>query len=479
MKRSIVLQKQWRYGLLFLLAAGSFFTTLFLPYMGEEGVYTLTSLEMFQDESWMVPTLYGHNYGRPPLYNWLIIPIASFLGWSQVLVAARLVTALSTILTSILLLFFVRHIFKNTTLALLSGLIYLSGDLLIQRGWIAYADPLFSFFVFGSMIGLWVALEKKEYKWLVIALVSLTGAFLTKAITCYAFYGVTFLILYYKKPEKRFLISPGSLLLHGAAIIFPLVWQYFITRGAHGESMLGDVLGKFTIQDILHYLKKLVIYPFDTAFRFLPASGVLFYFWLKGYRTSAGKNNGLKSHLSMHSAIIQTIFWIVLLNYIPYWVAPETRLRYFLPLYPFIALLIAYFILVQGKYAAEVTIKWLFAFILIKYFAGMVFFPRYEAKFRGDYMAAAKEIIQHVSENGNYPLYTADSSSTGLSVTAQVNVVRWPAHTLVSVSPVWDHAFVIGRKKDFPEAQVVKTYQFAGQTLHLLCRGLACQGPKP
>ena len=92
-----------RLWLLYALAAASFVTTLGLPYIGEEGVYTITSLEMSLNRDYLVSTLYGGAYGRPPLYNWLIIPVAHVFGWDHVLVAARLVTAVATVLTGLVL----------------------------------------------------------------------------------------------------------------------------------------------------------------------------------------------------------------------------------------------------------------------------------------------------------------------------------------------------------------------------------------
>jgi hypothetical protein len=66
------------------------YTTLGLPYIGEEAVYTITSLEMRLNHDYFVTTLYGTNYGRPPLLNWLIIPLAEMLGWDRMLLASRL-----------------------------------------------------------------------------------------------------------------------------------------------------------------------------------------------------------------------------------------------------------------------------------------------------------------------------------------------------------------------------------------------------
>lgn len=88
---------------LYAAAALSFATTLTLPYIGEEAVYTITSLEMRLNHDFLVNTLYGANYGRPPLLNWLIIPLAEMMGWERVLLASRLIAAVATVATGLVL----------------------------------------------------------------------------------------------------------------------------------------------------------------------------------------------------------------------------------------------------------------------------------------------------------------------------------------------------------------------------------------
>ena len=71
-------------------------TTLTLPYVGEEAIYTIAAMEMKVRGEYFVNTLYGTNHGQPPLLNWLIILLADSFGWQHVLVASRLVAACAT-----------------------------------------------------------------------------------------------------------------------------------------------------------------------------------------------------------------------------------------------------------------------------------------------------------------------------------------------------------------------------------------------
>src|SRR3990167_3614739 len=121
-----------------IFAALSFLCTLFLPSVGEEGVYTNITLEMLHNKDYLVPTLFGTHYSRPPLFNWLMLPVTQILGSVQVVLAARLVNMFATLLTAGSLVYLVRRIFPERQFALLAGAIYLSGDLLFRRGWLAY-----------------------------------------------------------------------------------------------------------------------------------------------------------------------------------------------------------------------------------------------------------------------------------------------------------------------------------------------------
>ena len=199
-------------------AALSFVTTLWLPYMGEEAVYTITSLEMPVSHDFFVTTLYATNYGRPPLLNWLIIPLADLLGWDHVLLASRLVAAISTTATGLVLAWLTLSLTRNRGLAAFSALVFLSGDVLFYRGWLAYSEPLFTLCVFSAIACLWVAASRRQPVLLWFAVLALTCGVLAKVQTAYIFYGVAFAVLYADRDQRRVLSGLDSILAHGTAI---------------------------------------------------------------------------------------------------------------------------------------------------------------------------------------------------------------------------------------------------------------------
>ncbi len=445
--------------LLFLLAQLSFLTTLGLPYQGEEGVYTITSMEMALNQEWTVPTLYGNNYARPPLFNWFIIPIAWVLGWGKVLIASRLVSGMATLLTSFLLVWFVEKITRDRFWGVFSALIYLSGDVLFRRGWLAYSDPLFSLFVFAAVCFLWIGMRENRAILFFASALCLIGSFLTKALTGYIFYIVALGVLSYRLPERKNAITVASIVAHLVAFGFPVGWSICVSDGDHGSSMIHDVIARLDVQSISKYISKILFYPFDTFARWFPVSGILLYFWLKN-----------KVNLFENKSV-QIALWICFLNYLPYWLAPDTPVRYLLPLFPLVAFVFSVWIKECFPHKIPVMFLWFVSVVVLRYGLGVFWFPYYEKHYRGNYQETAEDILR-ISQSE--PLYTTDHSSVGLSVSAYIDERKMPEQVLIAPRGEFQRGFLISRTMEVPNAQVVKIYYFGRQKLYLLCASSTC-----
>ncbi len=448
---------------LFAIACLSFLPTLWLEYVGEEGVYTITSLEMWYHGHYLEPHLYGGAYGRPPLLNWAIIPVAELLGWGNMLVASRLVTALSTIATGLLLAWLAQRLFRDRVLTALAALVYLTSDALLYHGWLAYSDPLFSLLTFGAIACLWVASEEERHDLLLLGLLCVSAAFLTKALTTYVFYGVALAVLLWRHPaQRRFLLGAPSVLLHLLTFAGPLVWYARIPGGSgQGHGMLHDVLAKLAADRFFPYLWQIVEFPLETLARFLPAAPVAL--WLlarKKYRPTAAGGGRLATGL-----------WILGLNYLPYWLSPQSSIRYIMPLYPLFALAIAQVIRSSDQGGLRLAARWLAGVIVFKLVAALWLFPYYQAHFRGDYGAVARDIA---ARTAGQPLYAADVSATGLSVTARLDTARLPRPPLTFPPAQWHTGFVIAYTPDPALGRLTREYRLGGSRLYLLCRGKAC-----
>ena len=207
---------------IFGIGAASFVPLMFLQYVGEEAVYTIVAQEMLANKKYFLTTLYGQNYGRPGLYSFAILTVSGVLGEQHILIAARLITVSATLLTGLTLAWFIRRIFNDRLFAAFGAAVFLSGDVLLRRGWLAYSDPAFSFFTFGAMACLWVAVEEKRLALLALAALGLIGSFLTKVPTGYVYYGVWAAVLIWRHPNRMFLFSRWSLAIHLIAVAIRL-----------------------------------------------------------------------------------------------------------------------------------------------------------------------------------------------------------------------------------------------------------------
>ncbi len=453
---------------LYAAAALSLATTLTLPYIGEEAVYTITSLEMRLNHDFFVNTLYGNNYGRPPFLNWLIIPLAETLGWDRMLLASRLVAAVATVATGLLLAWLTLNLTRNRELAALSAAVFLSGDALFYRGWLAYSDPLFTLCVFGAIACLWVSVRQRRGMLLWIAAALLACGFLTKSQTAYLFYGVAFAALLLQRDAWRYLFGVNSVLAHAAALAALFVWNAVLTHGLQNHTV-GEIAHKLMTVEMGDYLNQLWSFPLETVLRFMPASLIAIYFGWRLRTAPATDAAGAEFPWRVLLAML-------IVNYLPYWLGPKTHIRYIMPLYPLISLLIAAAIWRCGERPLAVAARWLMAAIIFRYVYGLGLFPWYQQHYRGDYAATAAQVT---AATRGYPLYVTDVSATGLSVTAHLDTMRYPEPYLRWPPPQWDSGFVLSYTPNAELGQVKASYRLGGSMLYLLCRGAACAAPGP
>jgi hypothetical protein len=228
--------------------------------------------------------------------------------------------------------------------------------------------------------------------------------------------------------------------------------------------MFAEIVAKLVPESLAEYLVKLVAYPVNTLLHIGPLVFVAAYFFWKGRRTAVEDG-----------AHARTAMTIALIGYLPYWLAPQSSMRYLLPLYPLAAVAMARLMWVRG--ATMTTRGWILGIIAVKVIAVLVAFPYYQSRYRGEnFEVAARDIVQRTA---GQPLYTNNVSASGMSVTAHVDVLRLPAPPLTFAPPRWETGFVIAYTPDPELGRVAKEYRLGGNTLYLLCRGAACGEIRP
>ena len=450
---------------LLLFAALSFLPALAFYYVGEEAIFPITSLEMWHAREWFRQSLFGLNVQHNPLFNWLIIPFAAMAGWEYMLPVARALTIAVTLGTGAVVAWLAMHVVRDAVFARVAALVYLTlADVLLYRGWLAYVDPLFAFFVFSAIAALWVACEQDRPRLLAVAVVSLTCAFLAKAFTAYVFYGVAALVLFAHARYRRLLLSPLSIALHLAAITAPFAWFALLPKNeGQGGRMFNEILAKLVPQSIVEYCGQLLGFPLETAGRLMPALGVAA--WLLWSKRAVINER--------YAPPLRIAAWIAGINFLPYWLSPHGNIRYLLPIYPLVALVFALVFWSAWQRSAAPILRWLAVAVIVKYVAAVAIFPYYQGHYRGEnYASAARDII---ARSANHALYTTDDSASGLSVAGYIDAWRYPQSPPLRWAPAaWESGFVLSHTLKPELGRVAQHYRLGGNDLYLVCRGDAC-----
>lgn len=460
-----------KFWLMFAIAAAGFIPTIWFYYVGEEAVFPLAAIELFQRQTdWLDKTRYGVHLPQNPLFMWMIIPLSRLLGWLHMTEVIRLIALASTIGMGLILAWLARQLVKDPRFAALTALIYLTlADLLFYRGWLAYVDPLFSFCIFTAIAMLWNGTLRKNVLWVAAGLIVLSCAFLVKTFTCYIFYGVVLLTLLWNKEHRAFLLNWRIILLHLAAFAFLLLWYaLFLGGGGSGQGsfMLWEVTDKFSGQNMADYGFKLASYPFETLLRLAPAAPIALYYWYKNRKSLSSMPSWWKV------ALISS-----LVGMLPYWLAPTSAARYLMPLYPLFALAIAWPIWQAGKNAVDISCRWLSGMIVLQWAMMLAIFPYYQQHFRGaNYYATAQDIIREV---GDAPLYVTDSTAGGMSVVAYIDAMIHPRPAIKAPPEHWEDGFVIAYDPAPELGTLYKQYQLGGDHMSLLCKGRVCRNISP
>lgn len=454
--------------LLFIVAAISFIPAIGFYYVGEEAIFPISSMEMWQHGVWLKQYMYGLDVQHNPLFNWLIMPFSALAGWEHVLTVTRVLTIAATLLTALVLAWLAFRLFGDKAFAAFSALAYLTmADVLLYHGWLGYVDPLFALCIFTAISALWLDVQAQKPGLLFVAALSLTAAFLSKAFTAYVFYGAALFVLLFDPRSRNFLLRWPSVLAHVLMFSAPLVWFRLIPSG-HAQSgrMFAEILHKLSDFNLGAYLVRLGAFPLETLLWLSPLPLLALYYWI---RKRSPAEDGESQRL------FRLACWIALLNFLPYWLSPQGGMRYLMPIYPLFALIAARVIWRAGEVAMLNARNWVVGVLVLKFILVLFAFPYYQNHYRGkNYKDAADEIV--VLTQGQ-ALYITDVSSAGLNVAAYINQQRYPAAALQWPPGQWVSGFVLSRSEDAALGTRVRKYQLAGDEMYLLCRGAACARP--
>lgn len=434
--------------------------------VGEEAIYPISTLEMWQQGVWLRQLLFGLDVQHNPLLNWLMVPVAQLVGWTHTLVAARLVTIAATLGTGLVLAWLVWRLSRDRDLAAFAALCFLSFfDVLCYHGWLAYADPTFGFFIFSAVALLWLAARENRRSLLLLSALAISLAFLTKAQTAYVFYASAAFVLLWRKQTRAFLLHPLHIVILLLVFAFPFLWYAALPGGhAQGNRMAGEVIAKLTGSGLLPYLQRLIEFPLEVLLGLFPTAWLALWVLLR-QRVQP---------LLQGAEWLRTGGWMALLLSLPYWLAPQGGVRYLIPVYPLMALLVAGVLWHAGRDRLCQARRWIKFVLALQMLIFLVLFPYYQSHYRGEnYELAAREVSELAQAQ---PLYSNDTTAASMNVVLYLDVLRFPQPAVQYPPAQWKDGFLLARSAEPGLGRLVKTYRLGADEILLLCRGSACAG---
>jgi 4-amino-4-deoxy-L-arabinose transferase-like glycosyltransferase len=304
-----------------------------LPTRGEETRWATAAREMAATGDWIMPRQQGEPFlSRPPLGSWLIAAAAEIRGELD-LAAVRLPTASAVLVLSLLIMWYSAKSLP-VPWAFASGLSFASCLQVLQLGRVAETDMVFAALVGGSMLGwrgTWRGGEPATLSWILgYGLASV--ACLAKSPQAPAYFvGAAALCLFM---EGKLLAAMTRRHLAGVVaflvVFFAWHWPASQIVGFSGVKAFwtGDVKLRWVAPTFQGWATHLIAYPIELIGCFLP--------WTIALAPLASREvrKGVLSDPYARFAIAA-----LAVAFPTCWLTPNARVRYFLPLFPQIAVL--------------------------------------------------------------------------------------------------------------------------------------------
>lgn len=330
--------------LLVLLVGVAYFSRAHvLPLRGEEPTRAQIAFEMVHGHDWLVPREQSEPFGlRPPLQNWVIaLSCLGFGNWGWF--AVRFHSLLATLLITLLIYGYARA-FLSRSAALLAGVVFATLPEWFQMGRQAETEALFTLLCGGSLLTWHWGITRDWPQWFtwVIGYFLAALAMLTKGLQAPGYFVGAVVVYLIVTRGWRQLFSAAHLLGILMAVAVVLAWSipYAHAVGRPDairvwfvEASASTSVGFVTTWRWRNLLTHWLTYPVETAAGLLPWSALLLFYFRPNLRRWV-HDSPVRSAVIFCTAAIAVAFptsWLPL-GGIP---------RYFAPLYPCLAVLVA------------------------------------------------------------------------------------------------------------------------------------------
>jgi 4-amino-4-deoxy-L-arabinose transferase-like glycosyltransferase len=321
-----------------LLVLAIYFTRLTdLTIRGEEPRWARVAQEMIDTGDWIVPRLQGDPFpDRPPLNSWAMIAASRLTGQLD-LVAIRLPTVTATLLVTLLIYGYGRC-FLSRLGAFAAAAAYPTMAQVLQLGRLAESDSLLTLCTSAALFSWHYAYARRgdaRLAWVAgYALAALAG--LAKGPQGPVYFVLITVIFLALHRDWRFLFNRWHAAGCGVFLLVVGAWQvpfYLALDPASAQAVWtegGDVSRRFDYGNLGQVLRAWGSYPFEVLACTMPWSFMLLMLPTRWFRQSMGKARPLILFLTTACAVAFPTCWL----------PADSRARYFMSLYPSLALLV-------------------------------------------------------------------------------------------------------------------------------------------
>jgi len=302
------------------------------PIVGEESRWATSAREMLASGDWVVPRQQGRVFAeRPPLTMWAMAAVG-FLRGDVDAIAIRLPSIMAIVLTTLVLYVYARSLL-SPFVAVASAIVYATFGQVLQIGRLGESEALFTLFVSASLL-LWHLAYMSGWRPIITWSIGFGFAALAALVkgpqAPVYFVAITGAYLIVRR-DWRYLLSWQF--AAGAAVFAAVVaaWQVPFYRATDWPTAIATWSG--LAADRIHLggmMKHLVTYPMETFVCLLPWSPLLV----------ALAKRETRALVDDCRPVITFLFTAILVAYPTVWIAAGARGRYFMPLYPLVAVLI-------------------------------------------------------------------------------------------------------------------------------------------
>jgi 4-amino-4-deoxy-L-arabinose transferase-like glycosyltransferase len=302
------------------------------PPVGEETRWGSGAREMLATGDWIVPRQQGVVFPeRPPLTMWLMAAVGYLRGDVDA-VAIRLPSVIAVVLTSLLIYGYTRSLVSSLA-AFVAAVAYASMGQVLQIGRMGESEAVFALLVGASLMSWHLGYLRgwpPAVTWSVGFAFAALGALTKGPQAPVYFVAITGAYLLLRR-DWRYLVAWQSMVGVGIFLALVAAWQVPFYLATDLDTVLATWAGLASDRVHLSGLAKhIAAYPLETFACLLPWSPILFAYAKRETRDLVADQRPLTSFALVAIAIAYPTVWF----------ASGAQARYFMPLYPLIAVLV-------------------------------------------------------------------------------------------------------------------------------------------